>query len=159
MDKLLKLLNENARRSAEELGAMLAKSTTEISASIDEYVKKGIILGYKTVIDWDKAGSDRVKCMIDLKVTPQKGRGFDDIAEEIARMENVESVLLMSGGYDLSVVVTGKSFQDIALFVARQLSPMDGVLSTTTHFVLKTYKKDGVFFGMKDKDERGYASL
>ncbi|MDO5601805.1 MAG: Lrp/AsnC family transcriptional regulator [Oscillospiraceae bacterium] len=159
MDKLLKLLNENARRSAEELGTLLAQSTGEIAAKIDEYVKKGVILGYKTVIDWDKAGSDRVKCIIDLKVTPQKGRGFDDIAEEIARMENVESVLLMSGGYDLSVVVTGKSFQDIALFVARQLSPMDGVLSTTTHFVLKTYKKDGVLFGMKDKDERGYASL
>lgn len=159
MDKLLKLLNNNARLSIEELATMLGEEPAAIAERMDEYKKKGVILGCKTIINWEKAGNDNVKCIIDLNVTPKKGHGFDEIAEEISRMPNVESVLLMSGGYDLSVIVTGKSFQEIAIFVARTLSPMDGVLSTTTHFILKTYKKYNLLFDLDEQDERGYTGL
>ncbi|MEG2769266.1 MAG: Lrp/AsnC family transcriptional regulator [Oscillospiraceae bacterium] len=159
MEKLLKLLGDNARLSFEELGTMLDKTAAEVATMVDDATKSGIIKGFKTLIDWDKADVNNVKCMIDLCVTPQKDHGFDEIAQSIARLREVESVTLMSGGYDLSVVISGKSFQDIALFVARRLSPMDNVLSTATHFVLKTYKKDGVIYENEVVDERGYATI
>ncbi len=159
MEKLLKLLSENARLSFEELSVMLDKTPVEVAQMVDTAKKQGIIKGFKTLIDWDKANINDVKCMIDICVSPQKDHGFDEIAQSIARISQVETVMLMSGGYDLSVVITGKSFQDIALFVARRLSPMDNVLSTATHFVLKTYKRDGVLYETEVVDERGYLDL
>lgn len=159
MEKLLKLIADNARLSFEELGAMLDMKPEEVAAMLDEAAKNGVIKGYKALIDWEKAGIDNVKCMIDLCVTPKKDHGFDEIAESIAMLSEVESVYLMSGGYDLSVVISGKSFQDIALFVARRLSPMDNVISTATHFVLKTYKKDNIMYEKETEDERGYGLL
>ena len=121
---------------------------------IDAYQQAHVINGYKALIDWDKAGADRVQAIIELRVSPKRDCGFDEVAANIARFDEVDSVMLMSGGYDLSLVMSGKSFQDIALFVAKRLSPLDDVLSTATHFVLRTYKKDGVLYGLEPTDER-----
>ena len=130
---------------------------TPVSAlriQIDAYQQAHVINGYKALIDWDKAGADRVQAIIELRVSPKRDCGFDEVAANIARFDEVDSVMLMSGGYDLSLVMSGKSFQDIALFVAKRLSPLDDVLSTATHFVLRTYKKDGVLYGLEPTDER-----
>lgn len=154
MEKILSLLENDARLSAEEIGKMLDMSVQSVAAKIDEYTKAHIIRGYRTVIDWESAGATRVQALIELRVSPRRDRGFDEIALAIAHFDEVDSVSLMSGGYDLSLVISGKSFQDIALFVAKRLSPLDGVLSTATHFVLRTYKKDGVCFGCENADER-----
>ena len=126
---------------------------------IDLARAQGIIKGYKTLVDWEKAGVNRVEAVIALNVSPKKSRGFDEIAATIAAFDEVESVLLMSGGYDLQLILTGHSFQEIALFVAKRLAPMDDVLSTATHFVLRTYKKDGVLYADEETDEREWATL
>ena len=158
MERLLKLLEENARLSVENLAAMLNETPEAVAAAMDDYVKKGVIRGYKTLIDWETAGADRVKAVIELKVRPKKSRGFDEIASAIAEMEEVQSVLLMSGAYDLQLLISGHSFEEIALFVAKRLSPLDDVLSTATHFVLRTYKKDGVLYGDEETDEREWVT-
>ena len=129
-----------------------------MAAAMDDYAKKGIIRGYKALVDWETVGSDQVQAVIELRVRPKKSRGFDEIATAISNMKEVKSVLLMSGGYDLQLIISGHSFQEIALFVAKRLSPMDDVLSTATHFVLRTYKKDGVVYGEDEKDEREWVS-
>lgn len=154
MEQMLKLLEENGRLSAEELAALLGITTEEVARRMDEYRAEGLVRGYKALVDWEKAGFNHVQAIIELRVTPKKSRGFDEIATTIARFDEVAGVFLMSGGYDLQVVIRGKSFQEIALFVAKRLSPLDDVLSTTTHFVLHTYKKDGVTFLDEDLDER-----
>ena len=110
-------------------------------------------------MDWEKLNADRVKAVIELRVRPKKSHGFDEIASAIACFDEVQSVLLMSGGYDLQLILTGRSFQEIALFVAKRLAPMDDVLSTATHFVLRTYKKDGVLYADEETDEREWATL
>ena len=156
MEKLLKILEENARITLEDIAIMIEKTPEEVAQEIDNLQKAHIINGYRALVDWEKAGVARVQAIIELRVTPRRDCGFDEIASTIANFEEVDSVLLMSGGYDLSLVVKGTSFQDIALFVAKRLSPIDGVLSTATHFVLKTYKKDGVLYGEDMKDEREY---
>ena len=154
MERILKILEDNARLPLEDIAAMADQTPQEVAAAIDEYAKAGVIKGYKTLIDWDKTDETRVRAIIELKVSPKKDRGFDEIASTIALFPEVDSVMLMSGGYDLSLVMSGKSFQDIALFVAKRLSPLDDVLSTATHFVLRTYKKDGVLYGLEPTDER-----
>ncbi|HIV88046.1 MAG TPA: Lrp/AsnC family transcriptional regulator [Candidatus Pygmaiobacter gallistercoris] len=160
MDRILRILEDNARLSLEDIAAMTDKTPQEVAAAIDGYAKEGIIKGYKTLIDWDKTDFVRVRALIELRVSPKKDHGFDEIASTIARFPEVDSVMLMSGGYDLGLVMTGKSFQEIAMFVALRLSPLDDVLSTATHFVLRTYKKDGVIFvDENSKDERGYNFL
>ena len=154
MEQLLKLLEENGRLSAEELAAMLNTTPEDVARMLDDYRARGLVRGYKALVDWEKAGFSHVQAVIELRVTPKKSRGFDEIATTIARFDEVASVYLMSGGYDLQLVIRGKSFQEIALFVAKRLSPLDDVLSTTTHFVLHTYKKEGVTFLDEDLDER-----
>ncbi|MEG0877861.1 MAG: Lrp/AsnC family transcriptional regulator [Oscillospiraceae bacterium] len=154
MEKILKVLEDNARASLEDIAAMVGITAGEVAAKIDEYQKEHIINGYKALVDWEKAGVPRVQAIIELRVSPRRDRGFDEIAMAVANLDEVDSVSLMSGGYDLALVISGKSFQDIALFVAKRLSPLDGVLSTATHFVLRTYKKDGVLFGNDNVDER-----
>ena len=144
MEQLLKLLEDNARLPIEDIATMLNKSPAEVAAMIDLARAQGIIKGYKTLVDWEKAGVNRVEAVIELNVSPKKSRGFDE----------VESVLLMSGGYDLQLVIKGQTFQEIALFVAKRLSPLDDVLSTATHFVLRTYKKEGRFYQDDEIDER-----
>ena len=150
MEQLLKILEDNARMSVEDIAAMLNKSPAEVAAMIDLARAQGIIKGYKTLVDWEKAGVNRVEAVIELNVSPKKSRGFD----EIAAFDEVESVLLMSGGYDLQLVIKGQTFQEIALFVAKRLSPLDDVLSTATHFVLRTYKKEGRLYQDEEIDER-----
>ncbi|MBD5093589.1 MAG: Lrp/AsnC family transcriptional regulator [Subdoligranulum sp.] len=154
MERILRILEENARISLEDLAAMTGKTTEEVARQIDLWQEQHVINGYKALIDWDKVDTQRVQAIIELRVSPKRDCGFDEIAATIARFDEVDSVLLMSGGYDLSLVLSGKSFQDIALFVAKRLSPLDDVLSTATHFVLRTYKKDGVLYGLEPADER-----
>ena len=154
MEQLLKILEDNARMSVEDIAAMLNKSPAEVAAMIDLARAQGIIKGYKTLVDWEKAGVNRVEAVIELNVSPKKSRGFDEIAATIASFDEVESVLLMSGGYDLQLVIKGQTFQEIALFVAKRLSPLDDVLSTATHFVLRTYKKEGRLYQDEEIDER-----
>ena len=146
MYRLLKLLSENDRLTTDELAAMLAVSPEEVAREIAEYEKAGVIKGYNALINWEKADCNRATALIELKVSPKKETGFDEIAHRIMEFEEVEGVYLMSGGYDLAVFVSGKTMQDIAMFVVRRLSPIDGVLSTATHFILKKYKDGGVVF-------------
>ncbi len=156
MDKLLKLLDSNARLTDEQLATMLDISEAEVRAQIAKLEKDGAIRAYKAIVDWDKTDRECVTAIIELKVTPRRDVGFEGIAEQIMAFEEVESVYLMSGGYDLSVRVTGRSFQEIAAFVAKRLAPLDSVISTATHFVLRRYKESNVMFLGDNQDERGY---
>ena len=143
-ERLLELLNENAKYSVEELATMLGESTQAVAAAIDRLERNDVIRGYKTLIDWEKVDDRHVTALIELKVTPQATSGFEGIAEKISSFEYVESVYLMSGGYDLCVTVTVQTFQKVANFVSTHLAPMEGVKSTGTHFVLRRYKDMGV---------------
>ena len=155
MDQILHILDYNARLSVEEIAVMVEKTPAEVAAIMDDYAQRGVIKGYRTLIDWDKTEVNHVKALIDLRVAPKKHHGFDEIATRIALFPEVESVMLMSGGYDLSLTMAGSSFQEIAMFVAMRLAPMDDVISTATHFVLRTYKKHGLVYSGDAGDERG----
>ena len=159
MEQLLKILEDNARLPIEDIATMLNKSPAEVAAMIDLARAQGIIKGYKTLVDWERAGVNRVEAVIELNVSPKKSRGFDEIAATIAAFDEVESVLLMSGGYDLALTISGKTFKDIALFVAHRLAPLEPVQSTSTHFVLKKYKERGLLMVDDVKDEREVTSL
>ena len=155
MDQLLSLLSENARLSAAQLAVMLNTTEQEIADRIAEYEKNGIIRGYRTLVNWEKVDKNKATALIELKVSPKRDRGFDEIAGRIMQFEEVESVYLMSGGYDLAVRVHGTSMQDIAMFVMRRLSTLDSVLSTATHFILTRYKESGVIMEQEEEqDER-----
>lgn len=154
MDQVLKLLDENARLSTTQMAVMLNLPEAEVENRIATLEKAGVVRGYKALIDWDKTDRELVTAVIDLQIAPSKDRGFDAVAETIMSFDEVEAVTLMSGGYDLSVRLTGRTFRDVAMFVAKRLAPLDGVLSTATHFVLKTYKERGVLFMEDEKDER-----
>ena len=130
------------------------EGTREYGAHVAAALGEDPARGFKTLVNWEQAGVDRVEAVIELRVSPKKSRGFDEIANTIASFDEVESVLLMSGGYDLQLTIKGKTFQEIALFVAKRLSPLDDVLSTTTHFVLRTYKKEGRPYMAEEVDER-----
>ncbi|MDD2362842.1 MAG: Lrp/AsnC family transcriptional regulator [Oscillospiraceae bacterium] len=155
MDKLLKLLDENARLTNSQLAVMLGITEQEAEDKISELERSGVIRGYKSVIDWERTDRAYVTALIELRVSPKRDLGFEEIAETIMRFDEVESVYLMSGGYDLSVIVNGQTFKDVAMFVAKRLSTLESVLSTATHFVLRRYKDSGVIFLGEEKDERG----
>lgn len=159
MDKLLSLIENNAKLTEEQLAAMLNRDVEEVRKEIRQYEKAGVIKGYKSLIDWDKVDKDVITALIEVKVTPQRDLGFEQVAERIMQFEEVDSVYLMSGGFDLAVTVSGKSFKEVAMFVAERLSPLDNVLSTATHFILRKYKDKGVLFGVEKPDERGKISL
>lgn len=155
MNNLLELLNENAQLTNAQLAIMLNTTEEEVAAAIAAYEKAGVIKGYKALINWDKAPEKSVAALIELKVTPKRETGFDEIAARVMMFEEVESVYLMAGSYDLCVMVRGKSMQDIAMFVAKRLSTLESVLSTATHFVLSRYKDGGVVLCDEEKqDER-----
>lgn len=154
MDKLVRLISENARLSLEELSTLTGMPAEEVAAELERLEKEKVILGYRAVVDWDKVDSTIVESYIDLKIAPKKGFGFDEFAELVSQMPEVKSCCLMSGGSDISLVVAGNSFKEIALFVGRRLAPMDSVISTSTRFVLKTYKKQGRLVSGCEKDER-----
>lgn len=140
-EKILKLLCKNARHTTKDLAVMTGLSEDAVKAEIAEMEEKGLIRGYKAVIDWERLDSAMVSAIIELKVEPQPDVGFEQIAEKIKKYSEVESVYLMSGGYDLGVIVKGKTFQEVAMFVAKQLAPMKFVVSTATHFILRRYKE------------------
>ena len=155
MTKLLNLLQENARLTNAQLAAMLGISEKEVADQIAKYEEQGILRGYQAIINWEEVqGNDNVSALIELRVAPKKETGFDSIAHRIMEFEEVESVYLMSGGFDLAVMVHGKSIQEIAMFVAKRLSTLDSVLSTATHFILSRYKEKGVVLHTGQPDER-----
>lgn len=157
--KLLKLLNKNSRRTDSELAVMTDRTEEEITREIAELESNGTIRGYKAVIDWERLDNTYVSAIIELKVIPKAGLGFEEVAKRVMKYPEVESVYLMSGGYDLNVVVKGKTFQEVAMFVAKELSTIENVTSTTTHFVLRRYKELDVEL-MDDKaDDRGSFSF
>ena len=159
MRELLELIENNPKYTAAKLATMLDMDVEKVEEAIKKLEKDRVILSYKTLINWDKTDAEKVTAFIELKVRPQFEQGFDAIAEEIYKYEQVKTVWLMSGGFDLGLIVEGKTMKEVALFVAEKLAPLDTVLSTGTHFVLKTYKDCGVIFDKKFGDERGYVSL
>ena len=159
MDQLLQLLNTNARMEPEKMAVMLNTTKEDVERRIAEYEDLGVIRGYKPLLDYDKIDTQYVEAVIELKVTPKKDFGFEEIAHKISSYHEVDSVYLMSGGYDLHVQVVGKTFKDVALFVAQRLAILDGVVSTATHFVLSRYKDRGVIMNHTLGDERGNVSL
>jgi DNA-binding Lrp family transcriptional regulator len=154
MDPLLKLLEEHALRSSEELGKMLNLPADEVQRRIKQYEDDKIILGYKAVVNDDKVDTDLVKAVIEVKVQPEREGGFDRIARRIAKFDEVTSLFLMSGGYDLLIFVEGRSLREVAQFVAEKLATIEGVTSTATHFMLKTYKEQGVMMETGEEFER-----
>ena len=159
MEQLLKLIETNPTLTPKQLAVMLGREEQQVKEMIDDCTAKGIIKGYRAIIDWERTDRAMVKALIELKVTPKKGRGFDEIAMAIASMDEVEGVTLMSGGYDLLVEIKAKSFQEIAMFVFKRLSPMDDVNETATHFVLRPYKQAGIIYHDEEEDGRSFTSL
>jgi len=153
--ELLKLLSRNARYTVEELADMMGKTEDEIKKEMADLEKEGIIRGYKAVIDWEKLDAAYVSAIVELNVVPKADLGFEEVARRIMSFHEVESVYLMSGVYDLNVVVKGKTLQDVARFVARELATIDSVTSTTTHFVMRRYKEMDVELCPVNVDDRG----
>lgn len=154
MDELLKILKSNALESPGNLAKMLGTTEESVKASIEEYEKKGVIRGYQAIVNEDQLDLNQVQAVIEVKITPEREGGFDRIAGRIGKFEEVESLFLMSGAYDLLVFVKGRTLQKVAGFVNEKLATIEGVLSTTTHFVLKTYKSQGILMHTEHKDER-----
>lgn len=145
--------------SADQIAQMLGTDEDEVRNVIKGLEKNNTIVGYKTMINWEKTDRGPVTAIIELRVSPQRGEGFDKVAEKIYKYSQVKSLFLMSGSYDLCVVIEGKSMKDVALFVASKLAPMDNVLSTATSFVLKKYKDDGMIFENDEEDTRQVITL
>jgi DNA-binding Lrp family transcriptional regulator len=154
MDQLLKLLQENAALRPAQLAGMLNLSEQDIAAKIKSYEADRVILGYHAILDEEKIGMELVRAVIEVKITPERGGGFDRLAERIAKYNEVKSCYLMSGGYDLLVIVEGKSLRDVATFVSEKLATIHGVISTATHFMLKPYKEQGILMRYDQDDER-----
>lgn len=155
MNELLKLLEDNARLTNEQIALMLGKEVGEIRDMIEKYQRERVVLGYKAIIDWDKTDKESVSALIEVKITPQRDRGFDRVAEKIYNYPEVESLYLMSGGFDFAVMIEGKTMKEVAYFVAMKLAPIEDVVATATHFVLRKYKDKGVIYGAEPIDERG----
>ena len=158
-EKILTFIENNSRIELKDLAVMLGSSETEVANEIADMEKEGIICGYHTLIDWDKTSEEKVTALIEVKVTPQRGLGFDKVAERIYNYPEVTSVYLISGGFDFLVILEGKTMRDVAQFVSDKLSPLDSVLSTATHFILKKYKDHGSIMAHESKDERMLMTL
>jgi DNA-binding Lrp family transcriptional regulator len=154
MDELLKLLRQNAMEAPENLARLLNLSADEVRARVKAYEQKGVIRGYHAVVNEEALDLEVVHAVIEVKITPERDGGFDRISSRIARFTEVDSLYLMSGGYDLLVFVSGRTLKEVAAFVAAKLSTMEGVVSTATHFMLKTYKDHGILMEEKDSHER-----
>ena len=158
-EKLLRLIDDNAKLTNEQLAVMLGEDAQDVAQTIAGYEKQGVIRGYKALIDWDQTDRNLVSARIEIKVIPKGTMGFEEIAYTISQFREVETCYLMSGGYDLALTISGKTFKDIALFVAHRLAPLEPVQSTSTHFVLKKYKQRGQMMVGDFKDEREVTSL
>lgn len=152
--ELLQILKEDCRLPLEQLATMTGTTLEEVAAAIADMEKKGIILRYSPVINWDKVARERVEAMIEVRVTPQRDQGFDAIAERIYRFDEVKSVYLMSGAYDLLLLVEAPTLKELAFFVSTKLSTLETVTGTATHFVLKRYKSEGIVFEDGKEDKR-----
>ncbi len=159
MKKLVNLLEKDPQLTNAELATMLGISESEVDAQIKELKKKGVIRGQRLIVNRELLGESKITALIEIKVTPKSKLGFDAIAHQIAEFDEVQSLYLMSGGFDLAVTVTGETFQDVAMFVAKRLSPLDSVVSTATHFILRPYKELGIKINDSDGDDRGIVSL
>lgn len=158
-EKILMFLEKNSRVDLRDLAVMLGVDEVTVANEIADMEKEGIICGYHTLIDWEKTGSEKLTALIEVKVTPQRGLGFDKVAERIYNYAEVDSVYLISGGFDFMVMIEGKTMRDVAQFVSDKLSPLDSVLSTATHFILKKYKDHGTVMVHNSKDERMLMTL
>ncbi len=154
MDALLKLLHENAALKPAQLAAMLNLPEAEVAAKIKHYEAGGVILGYRAILHEELAGVDTVRAVIEVKITPEREGGFNRLANRIAKYDEVHSCYLMSGGYDLLVIVEGRNLREVATFVSEKLATISGVLSTATHFMLKPYKEQGVLMSGERAEER-----
>ena len=155
-EDILNLLKDNARLSVEDISAMTKLSEAEVAAEIATLEKDGTIMKYTAIVnpDFDSSAKEKVKAEIEIQVTPQRDKGFDAIADRIWRFPQVKSLYLMSGGYDLKVIIEGETLKEVALFVSSKLSTLDGVRSTKTHFILKTYKENDVVYVEQSRDTR-----
>jgi DNA-binding Lrp family transcriptional regulator len=154
MEKLLELIEDNATLTEKEIALMLSKEEGDVKKMIKELEQSGVILGRKTIIDWDKTDREYVSALIEVKVMPQRDDGFDKIADKICNYPEIKGLYLMSGGFDFTVLIEGKTMKEVAFFVARKLATIDAVTATATHFVLKTYKDKGVVYANDKKDPR-----
>lgn len=154
MKEILELIENNGKITIEEIAVLIGMPIDQVASEIEKLEKSKVIVGYSTVIDWDKTDKEFVTALIEVKVTPQRDMGFDKIAARIYNYNQVKACYLMSGGYDLNVLVEGKSLKEVALFVSEKLSIIDGVVSTGTHFVLKKYKDKSHFFKKEEVDDR-----
>ncbi len=159
MNKILQMLENDARLTSEQIATMLQKEEGDIKKAINEYEKNGVIVGYQALIDWDKTDREYVSAVIEVKVVPQRDKGFDRIAEKIYHYDEVKSLYLMSGSYDLQVIIEGRTLKEVAQFVAQKLATLEYVTSTATHFVLRKYKDMGVIYEAPEVDERGNCEI
>ena len=153
-EKILNYIEKNSRVDLKELAVLLGMEEIDVANELAAMEAEGVICGYHTIIDWDKVTEERVNALIEVKVTPKRGKGFDEIAERIYKYPEVTACYLMSGGFDLMVFIEGKSLKEISMFVSQKLSTLDSILSTTTHFILKKYKDHGTIMHQKYEDER-----
>ncbi|HOO79184.1 MAG TPA: Lrp/AsnC family transcriptional regulator [Lachnospiraceae bacterium] len=153
-EEILSAIEKNSRVDSEELAIRLGMTEEAVVSEMNKMEEEGVICGYHTMIDWEKTSMEKVTALIEVRVTPQRGQGFDVLAERIYKYPEVKSVYLISGGYDLMVILEGKSLKEVSNFVSDKLSTMDSVLSTATHFILKKYKDHGTIMSKKNEDER-----
>ena len=154
--KLLQLLEDDSTLTRAQLAALTGLTEEQVDAEIKEYEKDRVILGYKAIVDWDRTHREAVTALIEVKVTPQRGEGFDRIARRIYQYDEVESVYLMSGSFDLTVIISGRTLKEVALFVGEKLAPLDDVTGTATHFILKKYKEKHLIFPVQETQEERF---
>ena len=152
--KLLRLLEEDCTHTPEQLASMADMTVEEVKAEIKRYEEEKIVLGYQAIVDWDRTERESVTALIEVKVTPQRGAGFDRVAERIYQYDEVESVYLMSGAFDLTVIISGRTLREVAEFVGQRLATIEDVTGTATHFILKKYKEKHLIFEMQEQQER-----
>lgn len=158
-EQILRMLEKNSRIDLKDLAIMMGVEEAAVANEVAQMEKENIICGYHTMINWENTSQEKVIALIEVKVTPQRGMGFDKLAERIYLYDEVETVYLMSGGYDFTVILNGKTLREVSQFVSDKLSTLDSVLSTSTHFVLKKYKEHGTILAKKSKDERMLMTL
>lgn len=156
MKQLLQLLEDDATLTTAQLAALTGMSEEETKAAVAQYEKDQVILGYKAIVDWDRTQREAVTALIEVKVTPQRGNGFDRVAERIYQYDEVESVYLMSGAFDLTVIISGRTLKEVATFVSQKLSTLEDVTATATHFILKKYKEKHLIFPIREEQEERF---
>jgi len=154
MTKLLQLLEEDCTLSPRQLASMADMTEEEVKAAVKQYEEDNVILGYKAMVDWNRTERETVTALIEVKVTPQRGEGFNRIAERIYQYDEVESVYLMSGAFDFTVIISGRSLREVAEFVGQRLAPLEDVTATATHFILRKYKEKHLIFAKQEEQER-----